>query len=521
MADQTKLYQALADLVVDLFYWALGLVQNHYVKFLSALVLVLVAMFLFQVYESHRTERVDFYTGRPGGDAEELAAAFKGQIEAASSAFGYKYPVVLHASQGYEDNRQHVAQDYVGTVVGLAYDGFGDDVSNVRILAPLRWHYLHVLCRKDFLEYLRKQGICVPEHPRFTDILPHVSFGRMHFGPPNSGTRYIAEMLLRHCLADSQRYVDVASDPHRAVAAPRPWTPGQLAAHGIADWDDMRSALLHGDIDVGILSASIGSGIVKEIARDGFTVLLNLDDVCDAVRDEHRSQVAVGEIAAHAYVKDDAFCPQAVRTLIAREVLIGSQALSNRKAYVISNAVARAMANRNLPIDWSMLTPDKPRDKAPPFAYTIHDGTQRVKEERPSPDWWSGMQVLLWSLAVTVLIELAQKYRPRIEGLIVPSYAQLSAQVGRLCDDIVGSAERLNEEQLDELERRLNELREKIKKAEENDTITARQRWILQQRLSSETDYEMRVRRSRLAARPIQSRRRGPAGGEAAGRPPT
>jgi hypothetical protein len=252
----------------DLIVWPALCRAGNYIRRhpLPVVVAVVVALTGFVVWESYRrtaSREITVLIGPPGSSGRRMGTRVAEQLDVTSPGPGVQYGTSLRSTQGYEEMRDILSTDKKGLTVGFAIDDGGTD-SNLRVLMPLDWDYLHVLVRTKFLQ---DNFAARPQWPsQLGDVVEQLGERKVFIGPTSSGTRRIAQVVL-------EKYFPVSRQ--RKIA--------DLVAPDIDDWEEVQSALRSGKIDLAFYTGPIESKTVQEIAGEGTAVLLGLNDIADAV----------------------------------------------------------------------------------------------------------------------------------------------------------------------------------------------------------------------------------------------
>jgi hypothetical protein len=369
----------------------------------SALV-VLAAMTLWSWFRQWRTTEYVLLVGPGGSISADDARRIKSRVERASSIWN-TYRVRMEETEGFEEIRRLINADASGRMIGFAHDGFGN-AENVRILLPLDKNYLHILCRRGFLESLVASTSpgessatiplangpgelgdrpSLPDKVTFADLAAERRFlepGRFALGPLNSGTRQLAELVM-------QRY-DLDPDKYQT--------------NGIVNWHDMRAALNNAAVDVAFYGGRMDSEIMRNIAADRSSVLIGLDEDRDAIIQGHL-HLLPEQFEKNSY-SNGGFCPTALQTFASRRVLLCSSSMSDSTAYFLTKHARDAMRPIVPEIDWANPPPNSPR--AVGLTYQIHPGAERFRNNSPlGTGPWNSNYVLM-TLALWLATELVQ-----------------------------------------------------------------------------------------------------------------
>ncbi len=353
------------------------------------------------------TRKITFLMGEHGSPSERDAKLIQTKIKETTGRWWPTF-VTLESTAGYEENRERIDADTTGKVVGFAYDGFQKS-QYVRTVLPLDKRYLHILCRKEFVEkMLRKSNAQKTQNGTddgtakrkkslqngvlFRDLVAAMRErdyqksrpGRVFFGPKGSVTRQIAEIVLKHFKLD----------------------PGKLRCNGIGDFEEMRAAFSRKQIDVAFSSSQFGSEYVRQIAQDGGCVLVGLDGDRDAIIQDNPGMLPVS-FQENSYVNGD-FCPRKLQTIGARRVLICSREMRDKDAHFIGSMTAEALRHTIPEIEWENVPPEVKRRMSEPLTFQLHPGAELIRAKEEPSQWGEGVRAFLATLLVVVLTKFLQ-----------------------------------------------------------------------------------------------------------------
>jgi TRAP-type uncharacterized transport system substrate-binding protein len=354
-------------------------IQGHALLFLACGVVVLFVSYGWAAYTDWRTKPITFYTGPLGGSLADPAGRIADRINEASTLLGTQYRVSVTPTNGYEDNRYRVSHDKTGSAIGFAHDGFGDS-SNIAILLPLEHSYLHILCRQELATKLAGTS---PAPLMLGQLKDNLRAGHVYLGPPQSGTRQTAEIILKS---------------HGLV-------PDKLATHGVADWNEMRAGLANGHIDAAFYSGPIGAEIIAKIASDNSCRLIGLGAERAAILQEN-PQIAPAQFQSNSYGAAG-FCPTTADTVATRRVLICPRTLPDKDAYILAKAASEAVQLDAGAIVWKSGPPTTQQiDER--FSYILHPGAVLLRDQKPPSLWIRGGSVFLWTVIVWAITEFVR-----------------------------------------------------------------------------------------------------------------
>jgi TRAP-type uncharacterized transport system substrate-binding protein len=397
-----ELLQAAGELLRLLSRRLFGWVSANANSVRTALLLVVIAALLWNYYRHAATRNITILSGPGGGtgavDAKKLAQRF----EQSSRIYREMYSVAIQPTAGFEENRQAISEDPLGKTIAFAHDGFGPS-DRVRVLLPLEFNFLHIICHREFLREARgarplevawrMEGSSDvrgdfrltwaqsnKERPlTFDQLVPLLQekAGRVYFGPRESGTRQMAEIVARQFNLPVRK----------------------LASYSYTSFDDMRIALRRHDIDVAFYCGPLNAEIMRLIAEDGQSTLVGLSPEVQSAILQARPNLSDARFTAHSYLHGE-FCPDELATIASRRVIICSSLMGDRLAFRLASLSYEALRD-NLPeLQWQNVPPAATSTR---LAYQIHPGADRFRLEEPitwlPPTLQSILAlVLIWSL---------------------------------------------------------------------------------------------------------------------------
>jgi hypothetical protein len=267
---------------------------------------------------------------------------------------------------------------------------------------------LHILCRKEFIQSRSGERVAEGVTSEATNKIPKESHtlrdlithrqegnkelrGRVFLGPWHSGTRQVAEVILKNYGYHSGDVNDLAADH-------------------VSNWDEMRAAFLQKTIDVAFFCGAINSDVIRQIADDETCVLVGLNGSRDAILQQN-SQLVKAAINPDCYLTGG-FCDGEFETVATRSVLACSRKISEQDAYALAKA-SRAALRGELSIDWKMKLPSEQSSIDQSFTYAFHRGAELLRDgAEPRSLWnefltfmfstvgvWGIIEVLRWSVS--------------------------------------------------------------------------------------------------------------------------
>jgi len=383
--------------------------RRYAVSLLGSAVVVLTVAFAWATYRDLATKRLTLLVGPAGGTTMRDARLIKERLEkAASSWYGPACHVRLEATEGYEENRRRISQDGDGQIFGFAHDGFGSavELDKVRVLLPLDKTHLHIIVRRPTSGVTAlpvnsasapseapaesAQPLRDPKIALFSGSLDRLAPGRVYLGPPDSGTRQLAEAVLKYYGHNADRF----------------------PTFGIASWSEMRAALKTGAIDVAFCAGPKNSPVIQQIADDNDCVLVGLNGDREAICQDC-AHLEPSQFVARSYNKD--FCAADCHTIASRRVLLCSPAMSDKDAYLISKIAFDSL--RNLGPDVGFPTVQNTENYRNDLRYELHNGAVLFSQNKGAPyfltDWIRTSNYVLITVAVFLATEIFRKINSR------------------------------------------------------------------------------------------------------------
>jgi hypothetical protein len=477
-----ELLKAVGEFLGYVARWAWGFARRHSVPLIGSALAVIAVSTLWDWYRGWMTEEVVLLGGPAGGSWVRDAARITKGIEAESTWYGKQYRVRTEQTEGFEENRRRISDDQTGRMVGFAHDGFGE-AENVRVIYPLEWNILHVFCRKKWLQSEDLQAPeSAPRTPLFSEIVGRMAPGRIAFGPPDSGTRQLAALVMG--LYGREREM------------------GKLQAHGVVDWNDMRGALNNGSIDLAFYTGPLGVPIVADVARDGSCVLADLGADCDAIR-QGRVHIQAATLAANSY-SNAGFCPRSIATLATRRVLICSAAMGEGQAYFLSREFQDVFGT----VGWEGSVPLKTPEGV--LSYRLHPGAVRVKNAQGAP--WSPSFGYFWSIiglwlcteAVKSINALVRKRTEKPAAVAQPAsagYDGFKREIELRVRELERAPLEIGRKERKAWEAQVADFRQRVRAAHQAQALDATQtHTLLEGAREWEHEIELRRRRARAGA---------------------
>ncbi|MGL6074373.1 MAG: TAXI family TRAP transporter solute-binding subunit [Fimbriiglobus sp.] len=335
--------------------------RNH-VSFLLGLIGLSLLLSSLWLYQSLSKRKVILYTGGVDSDSYNRGLQLQKHFETHRPNWFVKYDVEVRQSVGLPENRMHVANAKPGTIIlGFDQDGFAPP-RNVRTLFPLTDVTLHILIKqptttplgvgpflppietlKQFIDWRRDQ----PGNPRL----------RFFLGPKGSGTRLIAETVLRHY---DLKLTEVDSAEQYS-------------------WTSAYEALRANQLDVVFDSGEVGSPFIVDKARENHFRLISLDHVEGIVQGQQ--SLVRKEILPGAYVVNDQFSNQKTQTVSTQRIIICPESLSDFDAYYLTAGIQETFRDVVPVGKWDK----SPVPKGSELIVPLHPGANQVREKSSEP----------------------------------------------------------------------------------------------------------------------------------------
>ena len=453
MSTLQDLLRALAKLIGILGSRFISMIRKHPNTVRTILLLIVVVVVGWNAYRHALTRNITILSGPFGGSGYYDARKMANQIEQSSRFFGESFRVEIQPTAGFEANRREIAADPGGKTIAFAHDGFGDS-ETVRVLLPLEYNYLHIICHESLIkaiggktpervagrpvtgrEIIGEFYIDSPQTPNrdrgelsensvildsrtstssdlvpltetspiarnlagkirlelrresepspvtFDQVLGLLQKGRVYFGPQNSGTQQMAHLVARHFQLDISR----------------------LASYNFTSFEDMRVALLRGDIDVAFYCGPLNAEIMQSVARDGLTELVGLNPGDQKAILQGRPYLRDAMFTKNSYVHGG-FCPEEMGTIASRRVIICSHLMGKRLAFFLASHSFDSLRDRFPELQWGGA---QVQTTSGQLAYRIHPGAEWLRDNKEAP-WippslqsviyllfiWSGTEIL-------------------------------------------------------------------------------------------------------------------------------
>ncbi len=341
---------------------------NFLIKAAAIFALLIV---LIQLWYGQSKRSLKLFVGSPGSSTSALGPLIGEQIELTRSPGGATYEISIESTSDNMSIREHMASVRNHYALGIVEDGDGFESSNaqasgLRALLPLEWDYMFVLCSKKLYKKVLAKGKVVNT---LADVIDDVEPGTLYIGPEKSSTNKMARLAIG-------KYGGFAIDK---------------IAKGIADWDEMRSALKREELQLVFAKGPLGSLLLQQVANDGSAILLDLGPITDAIQRESGFQVYSAELPPHLCSATELkvagvpafFCKPGIRTLASRRIIACSQSLSTVDAYLLATVAKRVCEDQQYNVN--LMANDLPRGGDPGLAaelrMPVHAGLKLLQTD--------------------------------------------------------------------------------------------------------------------------------------------
>jgi hypothetical protein len=380
--------------------------RRHSRQVLFALGAAFVAYVGLFVYQAKFNEEIVILTAARGTSSWRSVDRVVRTLRQVERVPGVNYTVRAETTAGAEEIRDRVRGDRRGNVIAY-FQNEKDPPRDMRVLVPLDYDYLQIVCRPELIAGAAPEGSAY----QFHDVLPKLQHNRVFAGPAESETRQLAESLFERYGAKLDKLLNPA----------------------ISDWVQAESALKAGDIDLVFYMGPFPSDTVDNFADGKSAVLLGIDDVQEALaRHEGEAYLPVA-LPENAYSAEEwtvarpaaaadapagnaansargkttdktlekpaettfRFCPRPLATVAARRLMVCSTAMPRGDGRLIAAAVLSALESDSPQMgDWKA----RPHGvTAFPEEYRLiepHPGAIRSRDQKPPSEFWNPMS---WS----------------------------------------------------------------------------------------------------------------------------
>ncbi len=348
-------------------------------------------------YQSYYDKRFVILTGPPGSSSWRSAGRIAAKLGETQRTPGINYSVRMRETNGSRDVEEQIRGDRSGQLIGFTDNG-SVHPDELRTLLPLDYDYLHVLCRKNFLNNsfaahapprikaaldlstvhleMTAGEKSAESLPSLGEVLNHLRANSVFAGPQGSGCRDLVEKVYR-------RY------------GKRPYELERNVNPALNDWEQARAALKMGTVDLVFYLGPLGATTIEEIAlQDHSAVLLGLNDIQDALVEHEGYSLGPVTFPNNAYCAASSdspdqglgFCEGANRKSVKlRGLLVCSPAMHGHDAFLIAQAAKKALESDSQQIGWQSLPPGYAANSSPDVPRIPEHSNARTQPIA----WWS------------------------------------------------------------------------------------------------------------------------------------
>jgi hypothetical protein len=386
---------------------------------LNIAVVITALVLLCQLWLSYGNVHLVLFVGQPGSEMARVGQRLVDRIATTRNSSGVNYRISLEQISESSSIRDRMKSESSRIPLGFVDNSRADNIADddpLRVLLPLEWEYLYVLCSREFLKHIQKEeALTLAEVVH--DALKGKHKGRVYLGPNESASFTMAKL---------------------AIEKFGPCPNNEDLAQGIYDWRMMKRALKAGDLDLAFYTGPLGDDLIKEIADDKKSVLLSLGEITEAIQYEMGFQVYAANLPRNLFIAKEhksishsedeetpvAFCREHLHTIAIRRVLACPRSLSTADAYLLASTARTVFEENDHHIN---LKGDDPpfRDvkSEPGFLRMLpHPGMELLKDGRTPPlllDWttWPGWiqtiaSLMLGLVALDLLRLLTRRQTP-------------------------------------------------------------------------------------------------------------
>ena len=365
---------------------------------LNLVVVVIAVIVVGQLWYSSEQKQLVMFVGSRGSNSATVGPKIVGQISATRNPNGVPYNIVLEPTLENIAIRERTTIESNRVALGIIEDGQRADGSleeagELRVLLPMEWDYLFVLCSREHFKNVKTVTGKDPEI--LADVLGEVGKGKLFLGAETSTSNRLARFALDK--------FDISMI--------------EKTAKGIADWREMRTAFRNGELDLAFYSGPLGAKLIEDVAADNTVVLLGLGNITEAIQYESGFQVYSARLPENLVTAklsldkagvsaEVAFCRPKLGTLASRRVLACPRSLSTADAYLLASVARAALIEEGYFINLKADDPPLGSDQktANPLRMPLHPGLELLRVGKTpvvGRDWttWPG-----WLQAVTSIL---------------------------------------------------------------------------------------------------------------------
>jgi hypothetical protein len=331
----SALWPTLVDFARKFWRWCT--VHGRSLRY-AASIAVVIWLALFW-YQSRFRDEIVILTAARGSSSSLSVDRLASAIRATERVPGVNYTVRTETTHGAIEIERRLRGDVKGNVIAY-YLNEKDPPGEIKLLLPLDYDYLHILCRADFAAQKFPKDFSY----QFRDVFPKITGQRVFAGPPGSEARRLAE-----CIA--VRYGRQRDELENFVNP------------AIDDWVEARAGLKMGTLDLVFFMGPFDTDTIKAIADDRSAVMLGLEDSYEAlarhegfslipVQFPHSSYSAARwDVPTRQFLPELSrkltleFCPRDLTTLATRRLIACSSAMQASDASQLAFAAYTALAS--------------------------------------------------------------------------------------------------------------------------------------------------------------------------------
>lgn len=395
----------------------------------SVVAACLIAVAFHYVFPSNRALReITFLSGPAGSHGYNLADRLAQALDAPDQ-HEWRQPrlqLVTQPTNGYEENRKLVHDDYRGNRIGFAHDGFNAS-DKVNVLLPLEYSYLHVIVSHEL--YNAAMPGNSPRSSEQATGKPQPSGEPPTSGEPQpsrSSSRTFADIrnLLKNPKSEGfGKFVRNKVALGASSSGTRQLTDIVMEHYGIPtaqldigrkyDWTETIAAMHRQEIHLAFFLAEPGLPLFHKLAASGEFYLLGFDDALGI--SATRPYIHSVKIPRHTYGHPSSdgdrvcFCSSEIMTLATRRVIIAGSTMPTDTAFHLARHLSAAYGSMVRPVSWKLRTPTLETTEGDirdgTLYYAIHPGAKYVEQNRQP--WYQMIPQPVQTWGISILLVLA------------------------------------------------------------------------------------------------------------------
>ena len=298
----------------------------------TATLMLLVYFGLF-LYQTKLSDEIVVLTAARGTSSWRSGDDVASAISRRERFPGVNYSARAEMTSGAEEIKARLQSDTRGNVIAYYFND-NEPPDAMRVLLPLDYDYLHIVCRTSLISERPAQE---PKY-QFRDVQSQIQPGKVFAGPAGSETRILFDKIFKFYWKNSDQ-------------------PEDFLNPAIGVWVQARSALRSGQIDVVFFMAPFGTDTMFDIAGDQKSVLLGLNDFDRALVQQEGNAFLSVTFPPNSYSaatfkaapadsettessdREFQFCCEELATIATRRLMVCSTAMRRHDAYTIAAAV--------------------------------------------------------------------------------------------------------------------------------------------------------------------------------------